>query len=88
MDKLVTIKVTQEHIDRGIKADCEFCPVALAAREVFNTNKLKVNYTSIHYTEDDEWDYARITEELDTFMHAFDVGNHVEPQEFIVMDLR
>lgn len=30
---LITVKVTQEHIDRGIPADCESCPVALALRD-------------------------------------------------------
>jgi hypothetical protein len=29
----LTIKVTQEHIDRGHKADCYVCPFALAACE-------------------------------------------------------
>lgn len=43
------IKVTQEHIDRGIIGDCGECPVALAIREVLPFSSIQVgnNYCEI-----------------------------------------
>jgi len=43
---LMTIQVTQEHINRGIRGDCGSCPIALAIQEALP--KLGINVQVLH----------------------------------------
>ena len=80
---IITIKVTQEHINKGIKNICNKCPVALALNEYFNISSASVshNYLSVVMKN---WIARRWStpETVSKFIKNFDTDNVVTPFEF------
>jgi hypothetical protein len=74
----VIIKVTQQDIDRGIKGDCEKCPIGLAVQRCLTGMNLRKFYNS---TEAQEQPLPPIATE---FMRKFDAGEVVTPFEFAI----
>jgi hypothetical protein len=83
-----TVRVSQSHIDKGIKQDCEKCPVALAVLDAFPDAKwvsvdddtIEVNYKNSF--DSDEFDTPQAAAE---FMMTFDAGiGGCEPFEFTI----
>ena len=72
------IKVTQEHIERGVVKDCDVCPVALAMQEAMEDDKVRVFST---YIETSEGNYIT-PESVGDFIDNFDEGLPVKPFEF------
>lgn len=76
--KTITVKVTQEHIDKGIACDCEFCPLALALHDMGLTEAI---------VGVDDWvpehhgDELLLPPKARKFVSAFDYGYNVEPTE-------
>ena len=95
-DKMVTIKVTKEDIENGIKRNATRCPVALALnRKGFDKISVYAGYMSYAdkanlrdniYFLDFKSRYVRRTKdfpvEVSTFIARFDAGLIVEPFEF------
>ncbi len=77
-DKL-QIKVTQEHIDKGTKAHCKLCPIALAVQEMFPAAEVTVSIG--HLTLDN--DLYHIPAAARNFIIDFDREDNVAmPVEF------
>ncbi len=74
------IKLTQSHIDAGVKGDCGSCPVALAVMEATGAKEAGVAGGSMWIEG-----YRLITSTpaaIRDFIDAFDAGRPVEPFEF------
>jgi hypothetical protein len=74
------IEIKQEHIDKGIKSNCERCPVALALKDA--TGK---TYTVGYEAEVVSWDGGEsllIPKDARDFAWHFDHGNPVIPFVF------
>lgn len=75
------ISVTQDHIDRGVKGDSCYCPVAIAMREA-DYRSPKVGRVSVRF----DWDGGRavlpVPYSVKTFVYRFDAGLDVWPFEF------
>ena len=72
------IKVTQQHIDAGIKKKCLYCPVALAIKDVFPTEYVNVSDLYVRIG-DNVYDLFPI---VTRFILDFDYGYPVSPFEF------
>lgn len=71
-DSALKFQVTQEHIDSGVKVNCELCPVGLAVQPYkFYFNHFEVNYKAY-----------KSPQIVSDFIKRFDVGLPVEPFEF------
>lgn len=78
----MTIHVTKEHIEDGIKGSCASCPIALAI-EPFN----KVWYVSVTrlrdaYLAEDAERYVSLPDSARSFIHGFDNEIPVQPFSF------
>ena len=75
------IRVTEEHIRKGLPTDCEFCPVAIAVAEAYG-----VNHDQVSVDDDSIWVLGEGTapspKEVLAFIEAFDEGYAVGPFEF------
>lgn len=74
------INVTQEHIDRGYKANCTFCPIALAVRPYGEISMLRVDNSSI-WIYDYSQQYSRfklatLPDKAIEFITDFDTKDH------------
>ncbi len=75
------IKVTQEHIDNGIREDCNKCPVALALCTVLQDKAIKVSVFKdqlyFQYYIDGYMKIKKIQTSVKTniFISDFDEGN-------------
>ena len=74
------IKVTQEHIDSGVRGDCSKCPIALAISEQVN-NRVGVSKGGIiiPYLYETFLETPPLARE---FIEKFDAGKEVEPFVF------
>lgn len=72
------IKVTKEHIDKGVKGSWDCCPIALAIKEQLNIESIEVNDELISTQERD----YRTPLSCVNFMEKFDEGDPVTPFEF------
>lgn len=88
MTVVVTINVTQEHIDKGSPGSPSYCPLSLAARETFNVSYICVNFSEIHrgLSQNDIY-YALTTDAMREFIRVFDSHNPVKPTSFEVESL-
>lgn len=78
------IKVTQEHIDKGERSLCAFCPVALAFKDVFPDKKVQAGI-GVAIIEDAKYllaEYWDLPREASNFIEQFDRGFPVYPFEF------
>ena len=79
------IKVTQSHIDKGVKWDCCLCPVALAIIENhYPECYVVVGASDICISCFEKKDYKRFftTKKLKQFIYDFDKGKLVKPTTF------
>lgn len=72
------IKVTQEHIDKGVVSNCNRCPVALAVQEALANDSATVGSSFIHTGIKS----IEMPEEVYNFVHDFDAFLSVKPFEF------
>ena len=78
------IRVTQEHITKGVMGDIFRCPVALALCEQggYEPGDLTVNYSEIVAPLGDRDIAAGLPAEAAEFIGLFDDGESVQPFEF------
>jgi hypothetical protein len=75
------IKVTQDHIDRGVRRKPEFCPVALACKDA-GFHHASVGLGSIELMKGDGPEiYVDTPDEINDFICAFDSSKPVAPFE-------
>lgn len=81
------VKVTQDHIDRGVRREPCLCPIALALKDL-GVDKPNVHFTFVRW---EEWGADGIFERLclpnlpagaRKFVKLFDEGESVKPFEF------
>jgi hypothetical protein len=74
MDVLIRVRVTSEHIARGVRRSARNCAVALATYEALMTEgPLRDTYAV---------EARNLAPEVLAFMQAFDAGSDVQPFEF------
>lgn len=90
----ITIQVTDKHINEGIKSACNFCPVALAVKEILKEEFFpivinsfigicnKKNEISSLYDGRDILQKILLTQEISGFIENFDFGQTVKPISF------
>lgn len=79
MSRYVTVTVTNELIQLGVRSSTNNCPLALAIRS-------QLGVTEVH-VEEDHWDRglnteAPLSEKAQRFIRRFDAGEPVTPQRF------
>lgn len=83
MSKL-TIRVTQEHIDKGHRNSCGKCPVALAMKDA-GLGDPQVGVHGFQYLHSDGfWTTGILPEYVRDFIRHFDGAYSVSPFEFDV----
>jgi hypothetical protein len=86
METETTVNVTQDHIDRGVAKNCEFCPVALALKKSFpGALDVGVNQATLSFSDPERrfW-WTEAPDEVSDFIIMFDCGQPVEPFSFRV----
>jgi hypothetical protein len=83
---MTTVNVTAEHIARGTRDSCRFCPVALAVKEAFPNIEL-VAVDSAHVTmgggpRRGGWIEIDLPDGATRFIETFDIGDPVQPFTF------
>ena len=81
------IQVTEKHIKNGEPRSCEFCPIALAIKEVlgenvFVNNNFEVNWRSLDAIIDGDLFCHTLPKEASQFIDMFDDNSKVRPLEF------
>ena len=86
MSTMLTINVTQDHIDKGDMSNCDTCPIALAIMDTGAALASVGSYTAeaAFFTPESE----QVTFDLPPFARAwlgkFDQGTPVQPFTFTV----
>ena len=76
--KIITIKVTEKHIAKGIRVHGDKCPVALAIKE-----KLKIERLCVYsYGANINGNAVRFPRAAALFVNRFDSGKSVKPFSF------
>lgn len=83
------VKVEQGHIDKGIRSDGQFCPLALAIQDIRPSDKQVISVGShyVNFLRDEEGIkdnnlVSKLSDEAVTFVSTFDIGAvKVEPVE-------
>jgi hypothetical protein len=81
----ITVRVSQDHINRGISGNCERCPVALALLEAFPEAKsvgVDADLIEIYYQGTVDSDEFGTPEAAAVFISNFDDNIVGEPFEF------
>lgn len=79
MEKLlnqITVNVTQQDINRGIKMACLHCPVSLALTRSYNSKESIFVGGADYFVKNRVY---RLPQELKDFIHKFDNGFEVKP---------
>lgn len=79
------IKVTQKHIDNGVKNNCEACPVALAMKDkgMRDIRVMPNMFECIEFTSKAGLIHLRdMPNKVMEFVAKFDTGKKVKPFEF------
>lgn len=86
-----TIQVTQDDIDKGVKNNTKFCPIARAMVRTLGldgVDDIFVGYTvaEVQYATDGPLEYLEcpLPTEAKDFIEQFDTDHTVEPFEFEV----
>lgn len=83
---MITVKVTQDHINEGIRNACSECPVALSVTEVLKGGLLAyvTNCVIIRGQCDDKLvsKFYKFDDNTQRFIKDFDRGKPVKPMEF------
>ena len=77
----VTIDVTQEDIDNGVRAMCDKCPIALAIARKIKCDIYVSTFLTRLYYEDLGLEFSNSTP-MYTFVKNFDQGVPVQPFSF------
>jgi hypothetical protein len=82
--KVITVHVTQTHIDHGVRRDCYRCPVAQALVSTTRRRgqldwRFAVEDNRIELDNDVAWFRATITNKLRRWIKRFDEGKKVKP---------
>jgi hypothetical protein len=79
------ISVTQEHIEKGKRFSCFYCPVALAIRNK-NFTEVLVNFEKLRIIDPTSRTvyYLPCSQSVKKFIHKFDLGKLVKPFNFIL----
>ena len=72
------IKVTQEHIDNGLRSDCYYCPIALALKDATGFNW----YVGSIYIGNESTVITLLSNTTKDFIWRFDIAAMVIPFEF------
>jgi hypothetical protein len=82
-DRQITVRVEQEHIDRGERKQSSCCAVALAIKEqVPGVVDVEVDCVICFQTDDGESYSMTASEEVSKFIDDFDNCQPVEPFQF------
>jgi hypothetical protein len=73
------LKVTQDHINRGVRNNCWHCPIALAFKELGLSTT--VGRTEVCYEDIDSFYTLPLPAEATQFTFNFDAGFAVQPFE-------
>lgn len=76
------IKVTQEHIAKGKPQRSEWCPIALAAKDVFPQEIVVVSPYDLQVIAEQRDRYWHLPAQVRQFIKDFDGGRPVEPFDF------
>lgn len=74
------IEVTQEHIDKGVKKNCQNCPVAIAAQAVLQNSDIRMGQWTLYDSRFTT--IARVPFVVTDFVNRFDLGLPVQPFSF------
>lgn len=77
----ITVSVTQEDIDKGIREDCNRCAIALAVARLYPNSEVLVS-SGISISTPEAFQTYVIPKEAGFFMDKFDDGEKVEPFTF------
>lgn len=88
---MITIEVTREDIDQGVRTNCKKCPVALAISRAIGYDDVEVSTGSFYANFGGNWGLARIMQPLPKFVIAlirwFDTGHKIAPFSFAINDV-
>lgn len=86
--EIITVKVTQKHIDAGTQKSCSSCAIALALLAVFND---KQAWTQVYNSQNiliAGYEYTAVSQHINKvqdFINDFDLGNPVKPIKFYLI---
>lgn len=66
------IKVAKEHIDKGMRGDCELCPVALAIKTFVKVDKISVGSLDIRILQGNNSRIITTPDSVVNFIKQFD----------------
>lgn len=72
------IKITQDHIDKGLKRDCHSCPIAWAITEVRHQSYVQVGTNDVRI----DAQVYQLPAKVSRFISNFDDGQPVKPFAF------
>ena len=79
----MTVTVTQEHIDKGMKRNCRLCPIALSIWEAMpELYDLKVQGSGITLFAEDSFRTFDLSQEAYRWLVSYDASGFVEPITF------
>ena len=76
------VKVTQDHIDRGLRSHTRCCPLALALQSATGNIYICVGSSLVWDTNKPGEIYGHISTRAEHFVEDFDNGEPVVPFEF------
>lgn len=84
MSRTVLVRVNKDHIEKGKRADCEACPIALAISEADDYRRVwEVGHDgAVVYGETGPVARMELPEMAVSWMRAFDEGHPVRPFTF------
>lgn len=92
----LTVDITQNDIDEGVRLDCENCPTALASmraiKPIVKVEKVQVDADSVIFESRFQANYMKesvlietcynVSHDLAIWIGAFDLEENVKPQTF------
>ena len=85
---MITVEVTQEDIDHGVKGNCVKCPIAKAIGRAAGNTDCGVGITRAHLYSGHERGLIsfKLPIEAQNFIERFDDGFEVQPFSFDIME--
>ena len=82
----MTVTITNDHIQRGMKSNAKYCPIAIALSELYphRMNKIRVTNGNVTITGVDFYSLPFTAYE---FINKFDAGETVNPFSFEIEGL-
>ena len=80
----IRVRVTQEHIDNGIRADDSSCPITLAAIDNgFSAPRTTKQFLVLEGDDEDDFAVYHLGEDGERFVEDYDEGREVAPVTFV-----